>query len=544
MPFEYTPYRSPFTGAIADLIGRQGDIAAQQALNEAKARTQAVSGVAQSLGNLAQYRADAPKREMERLRIAEARQQMADAQEARAGKQSLATLLSPDYVEGFQPQGPTPVDASGEAGILPKSRSLVKDIGGVKQLDPDAIQAAMGQLGHGAWFLENRNAIDNLNKSMLDRHVLGQKAIQNAADLYKRAARQSADTLDDRFKVQAAQTLVDALDNIVPGDQLEAIQKALGVGDTRMIDQFANQYATPDKVELLKTGPGDVITPVNQYGQQVAPAIQGAPATETTAQYNARVNAARAKIKAGTATPDEQALVEGVDADIAARRTPQSVPIDKEHADLLTKKANGTLTPAETMRLQAIEQVRKYIPQFNVENRQEPSDVSSYNAISSRIETIAKPVFERVERLQRIVDTLNTPNAVADSLVAPELLSAMAAGAGSGIRINESEIQRVLGARSTIENVRAMLMKVQSGETVTPEVRKQMNQLVALVKSKIDRKVEIVNKARQALAKSDSIASQRQIFADMNEKLGNIDTKGVEEPSKTGPLGPKPRNPF
>ena len=278
MPFEYTPYRSPFTGAIADLIGRQGDIAAQQALNEAKARTQAVSGVAQSLGNLAQYRADAPKREMERMRIAEARQQMADAQEARAGKQSLATLLSPDYVEGFQPQGPTQVDASGEAGILPKSPSLVKNIGGVKQLDPDAIQAAMGQLGHGAWFLENRNAIDNLNKSMLDRHVLGQKAIQNAADLYKRAARQSEDTLDDRFKVQAAQTLVDALDNIVPGDQLEAIQKALGVGDTRMIDQFADQYATPDKVELLKIGPGDVIMPVNQYGQPVADAIQGAPA--------------------------------------------------------------------------------------------------------------------------------------------------------------------------------------------------------------------------------------------------------------------------
>lgn len=276
MPFEYTPYRSPFTGAIADLIGRQGDIAAQQALNEAKARTQAVSGVAQSLGNLAQYQADAPKRRLEQAMLAEKQQQLADAQEARAGKQSLATLLSPDYVQGFQPQGPTPVDASGEAGILPKSRSLVKDIGGVKQLDPDAIQAAMGQLGHGAWFLENRNTIDNLNKSMLDRYVLGQKAIQNAADLYKKAARRSQDTLDDRFKVQAAQALVDALDNIIPGDQLEAIQKALGVGDTRMIDQFADQYA-PDKVELVKTGPNEVITPLNQYGEQVGAPIKGAP---------------------------------------------------------------------------------------------------------------------------------------------------------------------------------------------------------------------------------------------------------------------------
>lgn len=317
MPFEYTPYRSPFTGAIADLIGRQGDIAAQQALNEAKARTQAVSGVAQSLGNLAQYRADAPKREMERLRIAEARQQMADAQEARAGKQSLATLLSPDYVEGFQPQGPTPVDASGEAGILPKSRSLVKDIGGVKQLDPDAIQAAMGQLGHGAWFLENRNTIDNLNKSMLDRHVLGQKAIQGAADLYKKAVRRSADTLDDRFKVQAAQTLADALDNIIPGDQLEAIQKALGVGDTRMIDQFADQYATPDEIKWVKTGPGEVNTPLNQYGQQVAPAIQGPERPKTTAQITQEKIDAYGTPEAER-TPAQQQLIRGFEAELRA----------------------------------------------------------------------------------------------------------------------------------------------------------------------------------------------------------------------------------
>lgn len=526
MPFEYTPYRSPFTGAIADLIGRQGDIAAQQALNEAKARTQTVSGVAQSLGNLAQYRADAPKREMERMRIAEARQQMADAQEARAGKQSLATLLSPDYVEGFQPQGPTPVDASGEAGILPKSPSLVKNIGGVKQLDPDAIQAAMGQLGHGAWFLENRNTIDNLNKSMLDRHVLGQKAIQNAADLYKRAARQSKDTLDDRFKVQAAQTLVDALDNIIPGDQLEAIQKALGVGDTRMIDQFANQYATPDKIEWLKTGPGEVNTPLNQYGQQVAPAIQGPERPKTPAQL--------ADEAFGTPedqrTPDQQLLVDGIVARAKALEATKRLPLNDEHAKLLEEQQNGTLTPAGMVRLRAIEQSLKYIPQFNVNNRVEParSDVSSYNQIASRIEALAKPVIDRRANLQKIVDTLNTPNAVADSLVAPELLTAMAGGAGSGIRINEAEINRVLGARSTMQSIRAALMKVQSGETVTPEVRSQMSDLVKLVKSKVDRKATIVNEARQALAKADSIESQRQIFADMAQKLDDVDTDGSD----------------
>jgi len=533
MAFEYTPYRSPFVGAIADLIGQRGDIAAQQALNEAKVRSQAVSSVAQSLGNLAQYQADAPKRRLEQAMLAEKQQQLADAQAARAGKQSLATLLSPDYAEGFQPQGPTPVDASGEAGILPKSPSLVKNIGGVKQLDPDAIQAAMGQLGHGAWFLENRNTIDSLNKSMLDRHVLGQKAIQNAADLYVRAARQSETTLDDRFKTQAAQTLVDALDNIIPSDQLEAIQKALVVGDTRMVDQFARQYATPDKIEMVKTGPGEVVTPVNQFAEQVGPAIKGAPVQPPQPPFQ-MVQA----IALGT--PPEQRTPEQVMLAAAWQKEHPGTKLTPEqlYFDAVARqfgKANASELTADELG-QAQRQYRDNTTRAPREP-QPPSDVSTYNQISSRIEAIAKPIEERRANLQKIVDTLNTKNAVADSLVAPELLTAMAGGAGSGIRINEAEIKRVLGARSTLDDVRAMLMKVQSGETVTENVRNQINQLVGLVKGKIDRKVEVINKYRQALAKSDSIESHRQLFADMNEQLGGIDTEGTFVPEQLPSLG-------
>ena len=541
MAFEYTPYRSPFVGAIADLIGQRGDIAAQQALNEAKVRSQAVSSVAQSLGNLAQYQADAPKRRLEQAMLAEKQQQLADAQAARAGKQSLATLLSPDYAEGFQPQGPTPVDASGEAGILPKSPSLVKNIGGVKQFDVDAIQAAMGQLGHGAWFLENRNAIDSLNKSMLDRHVLGKQLGREAADLYLKAARKSdsiaqateKDTMGASFKVQAAHTLVDALDDLIPSEQREAIQKALVVGDTRMADELAQKYATPDKIEMVKTGPGDVVTPVNQFAEQVGPAIKGAPVQPPQPPFQ-MVQA----IALGT--PPEQRTPEQVMLAAAWQKEHPGTKLTPEqlYFDAVARqfgKANASELTADELG-QAQRQYRDNTTRAPREP-QPPSDVSTYNQISSRIEAIAKPIEERRANLQKIVDTLNTKNAVADSLVAPELLTAMAGGAGSGIRINEAEIKRVLGARSTLDDVRAMLMKVQSGETVTENVRNQINQLVGLVKGKIDRKVEVINKYRQALAKSDSIESHRQLFADMNEQLGGIDTEGTFVPEQLPSLG-------
>lgn len=512
MAFEYTPYRSPYAGAIAGLISKQGDIAAERAMQQAKIRSAMASNIASSLGQLAQYQADAPKRRLEEMRLAEAQQSMADAAENRQAGTTLAQLLTDPERGNFQPQGP---DLSSPTGVLPEQDGFTTTVDGVELFDKNKVAQRMAAAGHGRWMLDHGSKIDDLNKSLLETAAIENKSLQQAAMTWA--------ALPDELQVPGAAALLKPMQKRLSPEQVSVLQRQIENGDVAGLRAAIAPMLPKAETQMLSAGATMVQRQPDGSYKTVA---SGAPVQESKAQYDARVNAARAKIAAGTATPEERALVSGVDADIAARRTPQSVPLDREHADLLTKKAQGTLTPAETMRLQSIEQVRKFIPQFNVENRQEPSDVSSYNAISSRIETIAKPVSERVERLQRIVDTLNTPNAVADSLVAPELLSAMAAGAGSGIRINEAEINRVLGARSTLDSVRAMLMRVKSGQTVTPEVRKQMNALVSLVKDKIDRKVEIINEARQALAKSESVQSQRQIFADMNQKLGDIDAQG------------------
>lgn len=371
MPFEYTPYRSPFTGAIADLIGRQGDIAAQQALNEAKARTQAVSGVAQSLGNLAQYQADAPKRELERMRIAAARQDMLDAQESKSAARSLSQLMSPDYAQGFQPEGPSLTD---ETGVLPKGPSLVQNIGGVKQLNPDAIASEMARLGHGAWFLEHRNKIDELNKSMVERHVLGQTAVRSASDLYTQADRKASETGDDKLRVQSAYALFEALKGtgIIPSEDESLIEKALGVGDVRPIARYAQQYATPEKVERVSVGPGTTSIGVSSRTGLAIPGteISGPKPQETTAQYNARVDAAFGTPE-DQRTAEQQQLVDGVTSRAKALEATKRLPLNDEHVALLEKQKNGTLTPEETVRLSALDARAKLIPQFNVTNRQE-----------------------------------------------------------------------------------------------------------------------------------------------------------------------------
>jgi hypothetical protein len=62
-----------------------------------------------------------------------------------------------------------------------------------------------------------------------------------------------------------------------------------------------------------------------------------------------------------------------------------------------------------------------------------------------------------VPRFGRLRDTLNQKSPQADALVAPELLTVIAGGQGSGLRMNEAEIARSVGGRSHLEDLKAAL---------------------------------------------------------------------------------------
>ena len=81
----------------------------------------------------------------------------------------------------------------------------------------------------------------------------------------------------------------------------------------------------------------------------------------------------------------------------------------------------------------------------------------SYNKEVSRIDSVAKPVLDRADRLQRLKLSLDAQSPQADALIAPELLTAMAGGQGSGLRMNEAEISRIVGGRSKWESLKASM---------------------------------------------------------------------------------------
>ena len=303
MPFEYTPYRSPYAGAIADLIGRQGDIAAERALADAKARTATVGAITNSLANIAQYRADAPKRELQQMQLAEARQRMADAAEARTAGNTLGTLVNDTtYREGFQPEGATP-----DGSILPKGPSLVADMGnGLKLLDKNAIAQQMAQAGHGDWFLKNSNLIDNLNKSSQEMHGYKQAQLQRMATLYMGLP----ETFSNEARIASAQALLDANGDALPPAEREALQKAIGVGDLRGIDAMARRMMPVPDIAVINTPAGGSSTLYDKNTKEVVGTITGPPLIRP---YAERENEALG-IPADQRTPEQQAMVDSWNA--------------------------------------------------------------------------------------------------------------------------------------------------------------------------------------------------------------------------------------
>ena len=66
---------------------------------------------------------------------------------------------------------------------------------------------------------------------------------------------------------------------------------------------------------------------------------------------------------------------------------------------------------------------------------------------------------DQADRINKLVTSLAQRTPQADAVLAPEILVVMAGGAGSGVRLNEAEMERVVKGRSNLESLRAALNK-------------------------------------------------------------------------------------
>ena len=147
----------------------------------------------------------------------------------------------------------------------------------------------------------------------------------------------------------------------------------------------------------------------------------------------------------------------------------------------------------------------------------------SYTQTTRRVDTLAKPVIERQGRLQRLEDTLSQNSPQADALVAPELLTAMAGGQGSGLRMNEAEIARIVGGRTNWETLKAAANKwslnPETAVSITSSQRQQIRSLLKATKQRNDDAISKIQKAGDDLSGAESVGEHRRIHDTLQRDL-------------------------
>jgi hypothetical protein len=151
----------------------------------------------------------------------------------------------------------------------------------------------------------------------------------------------------------------------------------------------------------------------------------------------------------------------------------------------------------------------------------------SYQFNQGRLDKMRTPVDQLATRFSRLQDTLAQGSPQADALVAPELLSVMSGGAGSGLRMNEAEIARIVGGRSKWQDLQAAAQKWStnpaSANSITQDQRTQIHALVSAVGAKVAAKQQILSDSENQLQGATDVNSHRKILADTTNKLGAID---------------------
>jgi hypothetical protein len=151
----------------------------------------------------------------------------------------------------------------------------------------------------------------------------------------------------------------------------------------------------------------------------------------------------------------------------------------------------------------------------------------SYKDISGQMDKLQKPLDDLASRFGRLEDTVKQGTPQADALVAPELLSVMAGGQGSGIRMNEAEINRIVGGRSKWEALKAAANKwslnPDTATSITDAQRSQIRALMTAVSEKIAQKRQLLEQARTDLLKSTTPEEHRRILADVRSRVLSVD---------------------
>lgn len=157
------------------------------------------------------------------------------------------------------------------------------------------------------------------------------------------------------------------------------------------------------------------------------------------------------------------------------------------------------------------------------EGRAETAFNRSYDRHSKGLDDIKKPLASKAADAATLTDLLNARDASSDSLVAPKMLTLIAGGQGSGVRITNAELDRVMGGRSFVEAARGQMLHWTTGTQFDDATRARMTALIKLYAEKIHAKLGLIDKGGMDLIDAGSLDEHRRIFHGVSTGLEALD---------------------
>lgn len=365
----------------------------------------------------------------------------------------------------------------------------------------------------------------------------------------------------------AGSALFPAVAMNVPGtelhhDLLENQQEhkiAEGEGQQEKLAQVEEQEARAQelahpKPQLEMTDQGLVRVP--QEGEAAPVTMGGAPLKKAEPEklenmQQLYAQAVQDAVGRGVKPEDDPKVQQYADAITSLQKTTGTKTKEQLQAEIAAdyEKGDKESLAKHQAELQALDPNAAQRLQISVQNagagagnRSDARSDKSFQYNNSALDKAATPVDQAVQRLGRLQDTLAQGTPQADALVAPELLSVMSGGQGSGLRMNEAEISRIVGGRSAWENLKASMQHwstdPNAARSITPDQQQQIRTLVDAVHSKLLQKQKFIDDAREALIDTDDPKEHRRIVADTKQKLDQVDSSSGGNPGNGG-MGPK-----
>lgn len=151
---------------------------------------------------------------------------------------------------------------------------------------------------------------------------------------------------------------------------------------------------------------------------------------------------------------------------------------------------------------------------------------ASYEFNAKELDKERTPLEATMGKISAATTNINIKSPQADALLAPQILSIAAGGTGSGLRMNEAEISRIVGGRTAWESLQAAANRWSTNpdHPAIPEAqRAQMVQILQAAAQKGALKGNILSWADNALVNSQGAQAQRQIVADARKVLNAVD---------------------